>query len=187
MPKARPPRPNRGPIPYTNTVSAETFDPPIEWIYVAAIGSGGLVVKDENGATRTYTSTHLATGSVLFGPFSEIVSTTCAALLAGDGEAPRSLPLAHAAPAMQAVNATLVSGTATINTAIAVAADSEVIAYPKGAITGSSNFGCVRELAASRVVGAAGVGTVVIEAVGADGAKDADAAGAVRVVILTPQ
>lgn len=85
-------------------------------------------------------------------------------------------------PAMQAVDATLVSGTVTISSGIVVAATSEVIAFPKGVITGSTNFGCVRELIASRSV----PGTVVIEAVGADGTKDADAAGAIRVVILTP-
>lgn len=85
-------------------------------------------------------------------------------------------------PAMQAVNATLVNGTVTINSGIVVAATSEVIAFPKGAITGSTNFGCVQELIASRSV----PGTIVIQAVGNDGAIDADAAGAVRVVILTP-
>lgn len=98
-----------------------------------------------------------------------------------------ALALAAAAPAMQAVDATLASGTITIATGITVAANSEVIAYPKGAITGSTNFACVRELVASRVAGAPGVGTVVIEAITNGGVLDADAAGAIRVVILTPQ
>jgi hypothetical protein len=95
--------------------------------------------------------------------------------------------LAEAAPSMQAVNATLVAGTVTINTGITVAANSEVDAKPTGVITGSTNFACVRELKASRVAGAPGVGTLVIEALGSDGAKDVDAAGQVRVVIFTPQ
>jgi hypothetical protein len=95
--------------------------------------------------------------------------------------------LAEAAPAMQPVNATLVAGTVTINTGITVAANSEVVAFPTGVITGSTNFAMVRELKASRVNGAPGVGTLVIEALGSDGAKDADAAGQVRVVIFTPQ
>lgn len=82
----------RGPIPYDNTVSNATFDPPIAWIHIAAVGSGGLVVKDEGGTTRTYTSAHLATGVTIFGPFSAITSTTCTALLAGDGPAPRAIP-----------------------------------------------------------------------------------------------
>ena len=91
------------------------------------------------------------------------------------------------APGMQAVNATLASGTITIATGIVVASNSEVVPLQIGTITGSTNFGSLRELKASRVNGIAGVGTVVIEAVGADGAKDVDAAGAIRVVILTPQ
>lgn len=91
------------------------------------------------------------------------------------------------APSMQAVNATLALGTITISTGITVAADSEVIPLQIGAITGSTNFGSLRELKASRVPGAPGVGTVVIQAVGNDGALDVDAAGAIRVLILTPQ
>lgn len=91
------------------------------------------------------------------------------------------------APSMQAFDATLASGTATKNTGITVAANSEVFAYPKGAITGSTNFAMVRELYASRVVGAPGTGIVVIEAITNGGVLDSDAAGAVRVVILTPQ
>jgi hypothetical protein len=85
-------------------------------------------------------------------------------------------------PAMQSVDATLVNGTVTISSGIVVAATSEVIARPKGAITGSTNFGCVQELVASRSV----PGTIVIQAVGNDGVIDADAAGVVRVTILTP-
>jgi hypothetical protein len=96
-----------------------------------------------------------------------------------------------AAPAFQAVAAgAMVSGTLTISTGIVIADNSEVIPVLRGAVTGSTNFGSLRELVSSRVAGAAGVGTVVIEAVGADGAKDADAAiasGLVHVIILTPQ
>jgi hypothetical protein len=95
--------------------------------------------------------------------------------------------LAAVAPGMQAVDATLVAGTITIAAGITVAANSEVIPLLIGAITGSTNFASLRELKASRVNGAPGVGSIVIEAVGADGAKDVDAAGAIRVVILTPQ
>lgn len=91
------------------------------------------------------------------------------------------------APTMQAVNATLASGTITISSGITVAANSEVIPLVIGAITGSTNFASLGELKASRVNGAPGVGTVVIQAYGANGALDADAAGAIRVVILTPQ
>ncbi len=96
--------------------------------------------------------------------------------------------LVIAAPAMQAVDATLASGTVTINSGVTLAADSEVIPHLIGDITGTTNFGGLRELKASRVNGAPGVGTVVIEAVTTTpNAVDADAAGAIRVVILTPQ
>lgn len=91
------------------------------------------------------------------------------------------------APAMQAGAATLASGTATVNTGIYVSAASEVVPILTGAITGSTNFGSLRELKASRVAGAPGTGTIVLEAVGADGAKDTDAAGAIRFLIFTPQ
>ncbi len=191
MTLARTPTANRGPIEYSSLASPVPFNtdtnPPIAWIQVITAGSGGLVVKDEAGTARTYTG--LNAERVLVGPFSELTSMTCSKIMVGDGPPP--VPMASLAaagvPVMQAVTATLASGTITISTGIIVAANSEVIAYPRGAITGSTNFGCVRELVASRVAGVAGVGTVVIEAVGADGAKDTDAAGAIRVVILTPQ
>lgn len=119
--------------------------------------------------------------SLRAGVYVELAPGALAALL---GE---SAALASAAPSMQAVDATLSSGTITISTGITVAADSEVSAYPKGVITGSTNFAMVRELFASRVAGAPGVGTVVIEAITNGGVLDSDAAGAIRVVILTPQ
>lgn len=90
-------------------------------------------------------------------------------------------------PGMQAVNATLMAGTVTINTGITVAANSEVIPVMIGALTGTTNLAMLGELKASRVAGAPGVGTVVIQAYGDDGALDVDAAGAIRVIILTPQ
>ncbi len=86
----------------------------------------------------------------------------------------------------QVTTGTLVSGTATINSVIVVAANSEIVAYPDGAITGSTNFGCLQELRASRGVGGAGVGSIVIQAVGADGLIDSDAAGAFHALIMTP-
>lgn len=90
-------------------------------------------------------------------------------------------------PAMQSFDVTLSSGSATKNTGIVVASTSEVIPFLIGALSGTTNLAAVGELKASRVNGAAGVGTVVIQAYGDDGAIDADAAGTVRVVILTPQ
>lgn len=84
----------------------------------------------------------------------------------------------------------MVAGTVTLAAGITVAANSEVIPLLTGAVTGSTNFGSLREKKSARIVGAPGTGSVEIEAVGADGAKDADAAaasGVIRIVILTPQ
>jgi hypothetical protein len=86
----------------------------------------------------------------------------------------------------QVTTGTLVAGTATINTVITVAANSEVVPYPDGAITGSTNFGSLQELRASRVAGAPSTGTIVIQAIGADGLIDSDAAGAFHALIFTP-
>jgi hypothetical protein len=86
---------NRGPIEYSAISPAVTFNPPIQWIQVATAGSGGLVVKDEGGTSRTYTG--LLAGQVLAGPFSEITSMTTSKILVGDGHAPEvSPPLALA-------------------------------------------------------------------------------------------
>lgn len=78
---------NRGPIEYTS-VSAVAFSPPIRWVQVITAGSGGLVVKDEGGASRTYTG--LVSGEVLFGPFAELTSMTLSKIRVGDGPAPTS-------------------------------------------------------------------------------------------------
>lgn len=119
--------------------------------------------------------------SLRAGVYVELAPSALAALVS------ESYTLAAAAPAMQAVNATLVAGTVTIAAGITVAANSEVIPLLIGPLTGSTNFASLEELKASRVNGAPGVGTVVIEALNNSGALDVDAAGAIRVVILTPQ
>lgn len=92
----------------------------------------------------------------------------------------------RAAPSMQAVNATLVAGTITIATGITVASNSEVVPILIGALTGTTNFGSLGELKASRVNGAPGTGSITIQAYGDDGALDVDAAGAIRVLIFNP-
>jgi hypothetical protein len=142
------------------------------------------VTADGTGGSAVGTPWIISTGggtSLRAGVYVELAPGSLAALAAS------AYAFAAAAPAMQAVNATLVAGTVTIAAGITVAANSEVIPLQIGAITGSTNFGSLRELKASRVNGAPGVGTVVIQAVGNDGALDVDAAGAIRVVILTPQ
>lgn len=81
-----PPVANRGPIPIASLPSALTFAPPIQWVQVTAAGSGGLVVTDEGGISRTYTG--LTAGTTLYGPFASLVSMTLGGILAGDGVAP---------------------------------------------------------------------------------------------------
>lgn len=90
---------NRGPIEYTSVASPVTFgdsasSPPIPWIRVVTAGSGGLVVKAEDGTSRTYTG--LRAGETLIGPFSEITSMTCSKIRAGDGPPPPADPASSA-------------------------------------------------------------------------------------------
>ncbi len=81
---------NRGPIDYTS-ISAVTFSPPIRWIQVVSAGSGGLVVKDEGSASRTYAG--LGAGDILFGPFVELTSMTLTKIRVGDGPTPAPVPV----------------------------------------------------------------------------------------------
>jgi len=85
---------------------------------------------------------------------------------------------------LQIATGTLVAGEATINTNIVVTANSYVLAMPTANITGSTNFGSLSNTRASNSVGGAGVGSVLIRALGNDGAKDADAAGAFVALII---
>ena len=85
---------------------------------------------------------------------------------------------------LQIATGTIASGEATINTNIVVTANSYVIAMPTANVTGSTNFACLSNIVASNVAGAAGVGSVLIRALGNDGAKDADAAGAFVALII---
>ena len=147
-----------------------------------------VFVKDDQTVQKT------STGTCIAGKCLEVNSTkgVLVEFIDDDGdvtalvEAAEALAVAEQGVKMQAVNATLVAGTVTINSGITVTADSDVDPLLIGAITGSTNFASLRELKSSRVAGAPGVGTVVIEAVGADGAKDTDAAGAIRVLIFDP-
>ena len=132
------------------------------------------VAKTSNSGARSIAGQVMAVDSsgveVRFFPVDNLLST-----------------LATTAPGMQAVNATISSGTVTINTGIVVASNSEVVPLVIGALTGSTNFASLGELKASRVNGAAGVGTVVIQAWTDGGVLDSDATGAIRVLIFTPQ
>lgn len=102
MSQSQSPYANRGPVqvtsiatPITPAAVAGGTTPPIVWIQIVTAGSGGLVVKDESGTTRTYSG--LLAGQTLYGPFTEITSMTCSKILYGDGKAPDSaLPSALA-------------------------------------------------------------------------------------------
>lgn len=76
--------PNRGPIEYTSiSAGGVAFDPPIAWVQVVTAGSGGLVVKSQDGTAQTYAG--LIGGDVYYGPFNEITSMTCSKIRVGDG------------------------------------------------------------------------------------------------------
>ncbi len=149
------------------------------------------VTADATGASPVGTPWVVSDGSgtsLRAGVYVELPPGALAAFIAAQAAANSALEEALAnAPLMQTASATLVAGTATINTVITVAANSVVFAFPTGVITGSTNYAHCRELAASRVAGIAGVATVVIEALTNTGVLDSDAAGAIQVVILTPQ
>jgi hypothetical protein len=142
------------------------------------------VTADPDGASPVGTPWLISTGggtSLRAGVYVEL-SADALAMLLGDTHA-----LAAAAPAYQAGTATLVLGTIDVATGITVAANSRVIPLLIGDLTGSTNFASLRELKSARVVGAPGVGTIRLQAVTDAGILDADAAGAIDFVILTPQ
>ncbi len=91
MPLARTPRANRGPIDYTTISTAVAYSIPIDWIQILTAGSGGLVVTDEAGTSRTFAG--LEAERVLMGPFTGITSMTCTKIRVGDGQPPVALPL----------------------------------------------------------------------------------------------
>jgi hypothetical protein len=85
---------------------------------------------------------------------------------------------------LQIAGGTFASGEMVISAGIVVTADTDAFVIMSEIITGSSNVGGIAHLKASNQVGAAGVGSVTLNILGADGAKDADAAGAARVLLI---
>ncbi len=156
-------------------------------ISLAELDDWALGVSDGTDVTivgfRTLSQTGGGAG-VLIGDLTALTTTAKTSAVAAINEAKAN---AIAAPTYQTAGATLVAGTATINTGIILASGSRVIASPTGVLTGTTNYAHCRELFASRVNGGAGVGSIVIEALTDSGVLDADAAGAIHVVILTPQ
>jgi hypothetical protein len=142
------------------------------------------VTADGAGGSAVGTPWIISTGggtSLRAGVYIELAPGSLAALAA------EAYAFAAAAPSMQTASATLVAGTATINTNVIITAESRVIANPTGVLTGTTNYAQCRELTASRVEGIAGVGSIVVEALTNTGVLDSDAAGAIHVIILTPQ
>jgi hypothetical protein len=142
------------------------------------------VTADGTGGSAVGTPWIISTGggtSLRAGVYIELAPGSLAALAA------EAYAFAAAAPSMQTASATLVAGTATINTNVIITAESRVIANPTGVLTGTTNYAQCRELTASRVEGIAGVGSIVVEALTNTGVLDSDAAGAIHVIILTPQ
>lgn len=113
----------------------------------------------------------------------QLTATTVEAALA-ELAAKFAAGLTPAITKLQIATGTLVAGEATISTNIVVTASSYVLAMPTANVTGSTNFGCLANIRASNVAGVAGVGSVLIRALGNDGAKDADAAGAFVALII---
>lgn len=85
---------------------------------------------------------------------------------------------------LQVAGGTFASGTATINSGITVTASTDAFVIMSAVVTGSTNVGTVAHLKASNVAGAPGTGAVTLSILGNDGAVDADAAGAFRVLLV---
>ena len=113
----------------------------------------------------------------------QLTATTVEAALA-ELAAKFAAGLTPAITKLQIATGTIASGEATISTNIVVTANSYVLAMPTANVTGSTNFACLSNIRASNVVGAANTGSVLIRALGSDGAKDADAAGAFVAFII---
>jgi hypothetical protein len=129
-------------------------------------------------AATDLASTSNALGASLVGvedSATQLTATTVEAALA-ELAAKFAAGLTPAITKLQIATGTISSGEATINTNIVVTANSYVIPIPTANVTGSTNFACLSNTRASNVVGVAGVGSVLIRALGNDGAKDADAA-----------
>ena len=129
-------------------------------------------------AATDLASTSNALGASLVGiedSATQLTATTVEAALA-ELAAKFAAGLTPAITKLQIATGTISSGEATINTNIVVTSNSYVIAMPTANVTGSTNFACLSNTRASNVAGAAGVGSVLIRALGNDGAKDADAA-----------
>lgn len=129
-------------------------------------------------AATDLASTANALGASLVGvedSATQLTATTVEAALA-ELAAKFAAGLTPAITKLQIATGTIASGEGTINTNIVVTASSYAFAIPTTVVTGSTNFGSLSNIVASNVVGAAGAGSVLIRALGSDGAKDADAA-----------
>lgn len=165
-------------------------DTGINYHFQAAAVAGGLTPDLGTGrwiadatvagavAATDLASTANALGASLVGvedSATQLTATTVEAALA-ELAAKFAAGLVPAIAKLQIATGTIASGEGTINTNIVVTASSYAFAIPTTVVTGSTNFGSLSNIVASNVVGAAGAGSVLIRALGSDGAKDADAA-----------
>lgn len=139
----------------------------------AHVGGPAFIVDDQTVACRS-------AGTRSFGGRIESVESDGVYVSVGFG---LLLP-SRADMGIQAISGTLVAGTCTIATGITVTAASRALVMPSAVITGSTNFASLVHLIASNVAGVPGVGTIIIRALGADGAQDVDAAGTFHGILI---
>jgi hypothetical protein len=87
---------------------------------------------------------------------------------------------------LQLVTGTLVSGLCTVTVGVGqkVTATTRAIPFMQAVVTGSANVGTLTHMVASNVAGGNGVGQVLFQMLGSDGATDVDAAGAFAALLI---
>lgn len=139
----------------------------------AHVGKPFFIVDDDTVACRS-------NGTRSPGGIIAAVDSEGVWCVAGFGVNPSDL----AGQGIQQISGTLVAGTCTINAGIFVTAASRAVVIPSANITGTTNFGELAHIIASNVAGIPGAGSIVIRALGDDGALDADAAGTFHGILI---
>lgn len=140
----------------------------------AHVGGLAFIVDDATVACRS-----AGTRS----PAGRIVKVTSAGVFVSVGMS-AGMPASLGSLGMQTISGTLVAGACTISTGITVTAASRALVTPSAAITGSTNFAGLAHITASNVAGVPGTGSILIRALGDDGAIDSDAAGTFHGVLI---
>lgn len=158
----------------TNGAGGDAFSE-ASLIGAIAYASDDHTVAD-NSASGAYRAVGFFMGMEDDGKVRVFIDPTTAALadnLAGNG-----------VTRIQVAGGTFASGTATISTGITVTASTDAFVIMSAVVTGSTNVGCPAHLKASNVAGVPGTGEITLNILGNDGAVDADAAGAFRVLLV---